>query len=205
MEPQIAARSRQPRWVYPTVAAWLLATTACMALLWRYKARPGEAATAPTHWPTTSTIPRDSDLPTLVMFTHPECPCTRASLEELSEVMAQVGGKVHAWVLLVRPPGVGRDWDDTEMRQQAQAIRGVTVRTDVDGQEAERFGAHVSGQVLLYDASGALAFAGGITGSRGHVGNNVGRQRVISLIASHTADAPTAYVYGCDLLGEARR
>ena len=205
MEHLAITRSRPRRWVYAAVAAWLVATTACMALLWRYKARPGEPAAAPAHWPERSAIPRIANLPTLVMFAHPGCPCTKASLEELDAVMARVSGKVNAWVMIVQPPGVEPGWDDGELRQQAQAIRGVTVRTDVDGAEAVRFGAHVSGQVLLYDADGALRFAGGITAARGHEGDNVGRERVLSWIESHTADAPTAHVYGCDLLGETRR
>ena len=46
---------------------------------------------------------------------------------------------------------------------------------DDDGAEARRFGAETSGQTLLYDARGALAFSGGITGARGHAGDNAGR------------------------------
>jgi hypothetical protein len=198
-------QSRPQRWIYSAVAVWLVVTTACMALLWRYKARPGAPAAAPSHWPERSTIPRSADRQTLVMFAHPECPCTKASLEELSAVMTRVGGNVRAWVLLVRPPGVDEGWENTELRRRAEAIPGISVRTDIDGVEAARFGARVSGQVLLYDASGALSFAGGITDSRGHVGDNVGRQRLISFIESHTADAPTAHVFGCELLGQARR
>jgi hypothetical protein len=195
---------RTPRWVYAVVAVWLVATTASMALLWRYKARPGDAAAAPSRWPEASTISRVADLPTLVMFAHPECPCTNASLDELSLVMARAANKVRAWVVFVRPPGVDASWDDTALRRRAEAIAGVSVRSDVDGVEAERFGARVSGQVLLYDASGSLAFAGGITGSRGHVGDNIGRQRLVSIIESRAADAPTAHVFGCELLGKAR-
>jgi hypothetical protein len=139
------------------------------------------------------------------MFAHPECPCTKASLDELSAVMTRITGQASVWVVFVRPPGVDDRWEDTELRRRAEAIAGVSVRTDLDGVEAERFGARVSGQVLVYDASGDLGFAGGITGSRGHVGDNIGRQRLLSFIESHTADAPTAHVYGCELLGQARR
>jgi hypothetical protein len=195
----------RPRWVYPVVAAWLVATTVCFALVWRYKARPGEPAAAPAHWPERSAIPHGAELPTLVMFAHPECPCTKASLEELSAVMARVAGKVSASVVLVRPPGVDDGWEDTELRRRAESIPGISVRVDIDGVEAARFGARVSGQVLLYDASGALRFAGGITQARGHIGDNVGSQRLLSLIESHAADAPTSHVFGCELLGEARR
>lgn len=205
MAEHVLDRASAPRWIYGIVAAWLVATTAGMALMWRYKARPGEPAAAPAHWPDRSTISRVAGLPTLVMFAHPECPCTKASLEELSAVMGRASGKVTAWVVFVRPPGAHDDWEDTGLRRRAESIAGVSIRTDVDGIEAERFGAHVSGQVVLYDAAGVLRFAGGVTGSRGHVGDNLGRQRVLSVIETQTVDAPTTYVYGCELSGEARR
>jgi hypothetical protein len=176
-----------------------------MALLWRYKARPGAPAEAPTRWPDASAIPHVSGVPTLVMFAHPECPCTKASLEELAIVMSRVAGKVTATVLFVRPPGAGPGWEDTDIRRRADAISGVTVRVDLGGVESERFGAKTSGQVVLYDGTGALRFAGGITGVRGHVGDNIGQQRLLSWIESSAADAPSANVYGCELFGDARR
>jgi hypothetical protein len=205
MTPHVIERTRVPRWVYGAVAAWLVVTATCLALVWRYKAKPGEAAVAPAHWPEATTIKRVSNLPTLVMFAHPECPCTKASLAELEGVMARVGGKVSATVVFVRPPGVDVGWEVTDLWRRAEAIPGISVQTDIDGVEAERFGVRTSGQVLLYDASGALSFFGGITDARGHVGDNVGRERLLSFIESHAADSPTAHVYGCELLGQARR
>ncbi len=53
---------------------------------------------------------------------------------------------------------------------------------DDDGAEAKRFGAETSGQTLLYDERGTLAFSGGITGSRGHAGDNAGRASLLALI-----------------------
>lgn len=52
-------------------------------------------------------------------------------------------------------PGAGLVWDD-------------------GGLEAKRFGATTSGTVLLYDSEGKLLFQGGVTGSRGHEGDNYG-------------------------------
>jgi hypothetical protein len=192
-------RPASGRWVRVAVTVWLLAAITGMALVWRYKATPGTPADAPAQWPAPSAIPRTPGRPQLVMFAHPECPCTRASLEELSVIMSRVRGKVDASVLFIRPRGVEAGWEDTATRRRAEAIPGVSVRVDVDGREAERFGARVSGQVVLYDETGVLRFAGGITGVRGHVGDNIGRQRLLSFIDSHRADAPTSHVFGCDL------
>lgn len=186
------------------VAAWGIAVAAGLVLFWRYKAAPGTPADAPAQWPAVTEISRSSARPTLVMFAHPECPCTKASLEELAVVMSRAHGKVDAWVLFLRPHGVPAGWEDTDTRRRAEQIAGVQVRIDVDGRIADQFGVRVSGQVLLYDATGSLRFAGGITGVRGHVGDNAGRQRLLSLIEQDTADAPTAHVFGCELFSRGR-
>jgi hypothetical protein len=193
------------RWLKVAVAAWLLAVITCMALLWRYKSRPGAPAEAPARWPAGSTILHVSGVPTLVMFAHPECPCTKASLEELAVVMARTTGKVTATVLFVRPRGAGPGWEDTDIRRRADAISGLNVRADLGGVEADRFGAKTSGQVVFYDDTDTLRFAGGITGVRGHVGDNIGRQRLLTSIEEGAADAPNANVFGCELFGDTGR
>ncbi len=43
-------------------------------------------------------------------------------------------------------------------------------------------GSSTSGQVLLYDPSGRLAFSGGITAARGHVGDNAGSDAIVGLV-----------------------
>jgi hypothetical protein len=55
---------------------------------------------------------------------------------------------------------------------------------------------------LLYSPQGKLQFSGGITESRGHVGDNAGRAAVLAAL---TTDAPpeqtNAFVFGCALTG----
>jgi len=52
---------------------------------------------------------------------------------------------------------------------------------------------------LLYDPEGQLAFAGGLTPDRGHLGDSPGRQRILSLVKTGTADAKQSLVFGCSL------
>ena len=68
--------------------------------------------------------------------------------------MAHTQGQLKAFVLFVKPRGMPKDWDRTDLWQSASAIPGVTVLNDDDGAEAMRFGAHVSGQVMVYDKEG---------------------------------------------------
>jgi hypothetical protein len=75
----------------------------------------------------------------------------------------------------------------------------VKVVDDPDSEMARRFGAGVSGQVLLYDASGHLAFNGGITASRGHFGDNDGLDAVLAILRDQTPYRRTSPVFGCSL------
>jgi len=65
--------------------------------------------------------------------------------------------------------------------------------------EARRFGVETSGQTLLYDAGGRLIFSGGITGSRGHAGDNAGEAALVALLTSGQADRRATSVFGCPL------
>ncbi len=64
---------------------------------------------------------------------------------------------------------------------------------------AAAFGAETSGQVFLYDAQGSLRFSGGITESRGHVGDNAGRAAVEQLLQGKAPVKTRTPVFGCSL------
>ncbi|HZH04228.1 MAG TPA: RedB protein, partial [Myxococcaceae bacterium] len=102
-------------------------------------------------------------------------------------------------VIFIRPEGTPEGFArDSELWARAEAIPGVRVREDKDRVEARRFGATTSGQVLLYGVDGGLAFAGGITGARGHEGPNAGADRLLALLRGKGAPAQ-APTFGCDL------
>lgn len=180
------------------IVVWLSAVACGMALVWSYNHRPGESAAAPARWPTDSRVSRANGY-TLVMLAHPKCPCTRATVEELSKLMAHTQGRLNAFVLFVKPRSVSNDWDHTDLWQSASAIPGVTVLNDDDGVEAMRFDAHVSGQVMVYDREGKLVFQGGITESRGQMGDNAGRSAIEALVNRGVSDRDRTVVFGCPL------
>ena len=138
-------------------------------------------------------------MPTLVMAVHPQCPCTRASLAELALIMARLKGRLRAHVLFLLPGGTDSTWAEGGMWSTAAAIPGVTPHLDADGVEASRFGVETSGHTLLYDRDGALLFSGGITPSRGHEGDSVGRSAIVSLVEDGSSPLKVTVVYGCAL------
>jgi hypothetical protein len=186
-------------------ATWVAAVSFGWRSLAVYENTPGEAGAAPESWPTSSHIPRASDKATLVMFIHPRCPCTRASISELAKIMAQVQEKVSAHVIFLKPENSGSDWNDTDLLRSAAQIPGVQVSMDVAGAEAGRFGAETSGYTLLFDGDGRRLFAGGITAARGHAGDNVGESSIVSLINNHMAKRARTHVFGCALIDSTPR
>jgi hypothetical protein len=185
-------------------SAWMAATVAALGAMADYASRPGAAANAPATWPEASRLPRSATRATLVMVAHSRCACTRASLHELDRLMTRAGDRVDALVVFVGPsPERGALLDP---RETARAIPHVRVFEDES--EARLFGAATSGQVLLYDESGALAFRGGITPSRGHEGSSVGGETVRRLLSARGAPSgertaasspPASNVFGCAL------
>lgn len=183
--------------IYGGLAMALIVVVGFMGGLWRYKATPGAGGTAPPFWPAASGIERAAQGPTLLMFAHPKCACTQASLAELRGVLED--GGMDATVLFAIPDDLTEDWTHSAAWELAASIPRLKALPDHGERAAHLFGARTSGQVVVYDAAGRLMFAGGITAARGHVGDNLGRQQVANLARGSAADASQTPVYGCAL------
>lgn len=161
--------------------------------------RPGPTAAVPARWPAHSRITLDTARPTLVMFAHPQCDCTRASLAELAELMARSRQRPHAVVVFIQPREAASDWEASSTWRDAARIPNVTAIRDDDAVESKRFGAETSGQTVLYDRDGQLLFSGGMTGARGHVGDNAGFESLLTLLGGGGKPQAAAAVFGCGL------
>jgi hypothetical protein len=181
---------------------WLMAVGAGFGLLSDYQATKGAVGETPEQWPSETCIRPDLHRDTLLMFVHPQCPCTRASIGELNHFTARSGGKVAAQVWFFRPAGFSEQWTRSGLWQSADAIPGVATHEDPDGAQARQFGAQTSGYVLLYDTHGRLLFKGGITAGRGHAGDNPGEDALVSILAGETVRVRETAVFGCSLLGD---
>jgi hypothetical protein len=198
--PQSNSRAARITILAGSVAVWLAAVTTGFLWLLDYSMTPGPAGTTPERWPSDTAITRTPGTPTLLMFAHPLCPCSRASVGELDDLLRRAG-PMTAHVLMLELPEAGPEWEDRSLGEAAAAIRGVSVTADRDGVEARRFGASTSGHVIIYSAEGRLLFSGGITGARGHVGDNVGLQRAIASLRADGPTCGTSPVFGCCLRG----
>jgi hypothetical protein len=180
-------------------AMWVFVVIGGMTGLAIYASSPGAPAAAPRAWPAGSELHRTPGVSTLVMMSHPHCPCTRASITELAELMSQFRNQLTTYVLFIQPEGVDDAWTNTDLWQSASRIPGVHPIRDNRGVEAARFDGLTSGTVVLYDSDGRLQFNGGITAARGHIGDNLGLQRIIALLKGEEPDRGDSPVFGCPL------
>jgi hypothetical protein len=189
-----------------TVSASIIAWLVLLAAVWSYLTLHefSTADDAPpamvTRWPSESRIVREAGRPTLLLFLHPKCPCSRATLRELERVFVNVpNNATELFVVATLPADASDEWRDTATVRAAQQLPHAALFMDRRGVEAARFGAAVSGQLMLFDAAGRREFAGGVTPSRGHEGANPGADGLAALLRNETKEHYDYPAFGCRL------
>lgn len=197
------------------VILWILPVLLGFAILLDYHSRSGPQDNPPLSWPSTSLLQPEPGKATLLLFFHPRCPCSNATISELARLLPRLQD-TKAVALLVMPPGTAPQFAETALAERCRRIPNLSVRLDMDGAEARIFKIATSGEALLYDQTGSLRFCGGITPGRGHEGDSIGKDRieaitrniaskqVQALANSYTGKAKPFYcgVFGCSLLSE---
>lgn len=191
------------------VGCWLTLVLVGFVALLRYKGTPGSSLVAaslpvPEDYPEAVSLPHNATRPTLLMFAHPRCPCTVASLGELEAIVTQCPELQPATVIVTLPPGAPADWKLAPIVERTQHLSGLRVVFDEDAVLTKRFGVQTSGHVLLYDASGTRQFSGGITKLRGHEGWSAGRGAIVAICQNRPCDHRVAPVFGCSLFSPAK-
>jgi hypothetical protein len=183
--------------------AWLVLVGGGAVWLLSYGETPSSQAHSPTLWPADTQLAKAQGRSTLLMFVHPRCACSRASIEELSRLLSHRSKGLSATIVFLQPDGVDSDWSRTSLWRDASLIPGVSIVTDYAGQLTHKFGVNTSGQTLLYNESGKLLFQGGLTPSRGHSGDSPGKTIILALTGSTSSTSQncpaTSCVYGCSM------
>ena len=163
-------------WVIALAAFWLASAVGGLYITWAYENGPGVAATAGPQWPGETSLIAATDRPTLVFLAHPQCTCTTASLGELAEALARAKQLPKTYVVFLKPSSMPDGWEKTDLWHAAESL-----------------------PMLLYGSNRSFLFNGGITGSRGHAGENAGRASIVNLL-NHVSPVTTATnVFGCSL------
>lgn len=189
----------QNRLVVPALVLWALLLGLGFWKLTSYANTPGDVGNDRILWPKETSLAHKKKSPTLVVFLHPHCPCSRATLSELERLMPHIHEKIESFVVFFKPPTKSEAWVKEGLWKKASAIPNVNVSIDDGGLEATLFNAKTSGQVYLYDSNGLLVFSGGITPARGHSGDNLGRDAILAFAESKNTKISKTSVFGCSL------
>ena len=162
---------------------------------------PAAHGEPPSTWPAGNGFEAAAGRYSLVVALHPECPCSSATLEELEKIMIKTEGRVQAYALYTDYADLPQPVGDTRNWRRAARIPHTSRILDDEGAQVRRFAALTSGEVRLYGPEGGLRFRGGITGSRGHAGENPGSLAVRDIVLEMCgASTPVATpVFGCPL------
>lgn len=136
----------------------------------------------------------------LLMFVHPKCPCTRASIRELMRLMSHNSENISCTFFCFLPSDKNNSWLNTDITKSIEAIPNSTLISDIDGGWTKAFNTNTSGHVLLYHPNGKLLFSGGITAGRGHEGENFGRTFISNVVNKESNDNYQCPVFGCPII-----
>lgn len=191
---------RIPVWAALCVGSWAIASLGGFLALLDYSTAPGEprAESAVDAWPKTTSLVRSQQVRSLVVFLHPRCPCSRASVRELARLDL---GNTEATFVFFQPEGAASDWHQTDLWQCSQMFEHSRRVVDRGGAEFSAFGANISGCMMLFDEDGALLFRGGITSGRGHEGNSESKHALAKILKSPISPSEKRFfpVFGCPI------
>src|SRR5262245_14064773 len=105
-----------------SILTWVVVVGLGMLWLLKFERVPGAAGSPGPDWPGGSLIERKTDRPTLLMFVHPRCPCTRASLGELEQILALCPDSVATQIVIFKPHDGGQDWLGGDVPTMARKI-----------------------------------------------------------------------------------
>lgn len=179
---------------------WAFVLVAGTVALNVYGLTEGPRGAAPTEWPT-ELGERTARLG-MVVYAHPRCPCTRATLWESAELVAASEGELQVEVLFYVPEGEPASWAHGDLWSIAQETPNTTPRVDPGGRLAAAHGALTSGHCRVYGPGGALLFDGGLTASRGHQGTSAGERAIRAHVRRQPTDTTTTPVFGCGISEE---
>lgn len=191
---------RTRRWLQVVGVCWLILCVCGMAALVHYSNAAGTDSVEPLARVPSQAIDKSADY-TLLMFAHPRCSCSRASMRQLERILARCDGRVATRIYFYCPGDQPDTWVQSALWDQARRIPGVSTQLDRDGRLAHQCAVTTSGHVQLFDVRNELRFSGGITVSRGHEGDNSGSSAVTAIIRGAPDDRTTTEtpVFGCQI------
>lgn len=178
--------------------AWFGAAILGWSAMLQHTYQPQPTEKPASQWPKTKLAVK-TDGVRIVVFAHPFCPCTQATLNSLDESLSRLPSHTSLHIVFCT---AGFDDQQVALSQTmafARRIPQVDVYCDEDGEETRLFGAKVSGEVFAFDFHGRRVFHGGVTVGRGHRGESAGQKMLERLVLGQSVSVGSTRVFGCAL------
>ncbi|SMP75553.1 AhpC/TSA family protein [Neorhodopirellula lusitana] len=188
-----------------SLIAILLPGVVGMSQLMSYSNTPGETRTTvpqviPTELISTTLSDEKRAQSKVLVFYHPHCPCTRATIRSLQRLESMFAPDTQIVGYAYQPASKDDNWIETTTTQALRSLQNATVLADRDAQACEDFEIVTSGHVLVYDHNGELKFSGGITPSRGHEGSCASGTAFLNSVNGKTNAEQSWPVFGCPIV-----
>ena len=177
---------------------WLICIGGGYTYLLRYSFTAGLSIPAPERFSSPGVAQASSTRARLLIALHPRCPCSRATLHELAKIMSRATNACDVTALIFTPKGDSEDWLKGGLVNECRRLQ-CRIQADPGGEIAASLGCLTSGAVVLYDGAGKLRYQGGITGSRGHEGDNDGERTVLEILRGQHGSFSALPVFGCPI------
>lgn len=186
--------------IYIITSLWCLIVISGMCTMMSYSNRGGNNGAPPSNNPNAINASQQNESNTLLLFLHPKCSCSLATVREMSRIIAYASRPIDIHIVFA-PISIYQDVSETKIWSHASLLPSVNIVVDRNGDLIKQYAVKTSGHALLYNPHGKLMFSGGITSGRGHEGDNSGKTAVIALISGQRALINTVPVFGCPLMG----
>lgn len=143
--------------------------------------------------------PNSKATPKFLLFYHPHCPCTLATVRNWSRNCHSTSDP-QLLAFAYCPGSESSSWIDSPTTELLRKVPGVQVYLDRQGETCRNLGVRTSGHVLLYAANGQLLFSGGITPSRGHEGDCLALSSLLRKLAGEDQFESHWPVFGCPIV-----
>ena len=182
------------------ISVWLIAISTGLYFLYQYQNKNGELGTSSSHWIESSNIHFEENKNNVLMFLHPYCPCSRASLNELAKILSHKIKPSTVKIILAKPESKDSNWVYESPLYKITKELNFQSLIDKNSHESKLFEAKTSGLVLIFNKDKKLMFRGGITDSRGHEGDNKGAQKALTILQSISSQSlEEFFVFGCEI------
>lgn len=180
---------------------WGASLATAWSRLYSHAYQATETGRGVPRWPQGTLLGETASRFRIVVFVHPFCPCTAATVRELDESLTRIPDDVTIDAIAVT---AGFSPEELLRSRTLEALRRmprVRLHSDPEGHERALFGAVVSGETFGFDPHGRRVFHGGVTPGRGHQGDADGQRELEDLAAGRRQAPAEAPVFGCRLPG----